>query len=482
MMIFDFMEKNNINSKRIYFLGFSYAVGGGDVFFFRLIEYILKYTNRKVGIIDFSDGILTRTGKKLFSEEDIHYIPFESSNWDIEDNSCIFTPAERIGYIKEISNKNTKILVYHWNTDVAWNVLFNMKTFYKLSNIINKNNACAFMDYGCYIYACKASKQIFKKQYIPLFFYSEHTTKCKRINHDDEINIVWLGRLSTSKVESIKNVIENFSMYQTNKKKKFHIIGNGIDEDSLKKYCEDFKDIEFIFTGVLVGEERDVYMQKNADVGFAMGTSLLNFASLSIPVVAVQEPRGSFHTDQFQWLFNLYEYCLGSPLEHGEEFEPMFKNISNFNKIIDDIIIYGKYEEYGKKCFEYYNIKHNDIKSVGKKFIYCIDSTKLTYNKLKKCLNYLPYDSYHGIYIKKYCILGIPLLKIVTHINKTYYFIGIKVGYKISSANYEKMKMLGIFSIRHNVYGNYMMPSITSNEVKNQCKDKYSIYKRMFVD
>ena len=44
---------NSLWPQRVYFLAFSYAVGGGCIFYLRIIEYLLTFTNIKVGIIDF---------------------------------------------------------------------------------------------------------------------------------------------------------------------------------------------------------------------------------------------------------------------------------------------------------------------------------------------------------------------------------------------------------------------------------------------
>ena len=81
---------------RIYFFGRCYCRGGGTTFFFSLIEYLLAYTDIKIGIIDFPDGIMARTAKKFYSTEDIDYINDNAAVWDLEDNSCIFTPTERL--------------------------------------------------------------------------------------------------------------------------------------------------------------------------------------------------------------------------------------------------------------------------------------------------------------------------------------------------------------------------------------------------
>ncbi len=501
--------------KRIYFLAFSYASGGGDMLIFRFIEYLIVKANMKVGIIDFSDGIATRTGKKYFPNDDIHYIPYETMDWDLEDNSCIFIPGDKIGYVKNIKAKNIKILSYHWATDVDWKILFRKNTFYKLGKVLNKNNAYAFADYGCWVGACHTFKQRFEKKYIPLFFYNENilpneeqnkrqaeildqiqsiNDELRKISHSsneqdnnkDEINAVWLGRVTGTKALAIENFIKNFSNYYTSKKKIFHIIGNGLDEETVKEYSKQFKDIKFIFKGLMLGKERDTYLKEHTDVGFAMGTALLNFAALSLPVIAAQENTDQSYDDKFSWLFDCYEYCLGSPREkyrNKEDFEPLFKTVQPFNNMLDDISIYNKHEEYGKKCFKYYIEKHNNIEFTGKCLLNCINSTSLTYEKLKKCLKYLPYDSGQGIFTRRYYLLWLPVVKAVTHLDKIYYYIfGIKVGELINNYAMKHLKFFGISIYKYNIYGRYDFSGTCSEKLKKECINCYSIDEKIFGD
>ena len=91
-------ETNNIT--RVYFMDPCYAKGGGTAFLFRLAEYLMEYTKIKVGFIDYKDGIMARTARKFYPHADISYINYESLDWDLEENSCIFAPVERLGTIK----------------------------------------------------------------------------------------------------------------------------------------------------------------------------------------------------------------------------------------------------------------------------------------------------------------------------------------------------------------------------------------------
>lgn len=367
-------EKNNIT--RVYFLTQCYAKGGGTYLFVRLAEYLLQYTKIKVGIIDYRDGITARTMRRFFPQVDISYIDYESLDWDLEDNSCIFTPVERLGTIKNISNHNIRILEYHWNTDTGYSLIFEKSILKKLASLLYKTDSASFMNYACYLAACQTLHKKFKKNYIPVFYPNENEDIIiNSYQEKNEINLVWLGRLAPgSKTYSLVNIINNFYQYKTDKRKKFHIIGNGLTESYIKDYSKKYrKNIQFIFTGVLSGDSLNKYLLENTDVGVAMGTSMLNFAALRLPVIGVHEPRrANFQSRNFLWLFNMCEYCLGAPVEAGGAKDKRFEKIEVFDDMLDKVMSGNNRQIYGNKCYEYHKSTHADIEFIGADIIYLI--------------------------------------------------------------------------------------------------------------
>ena len=394
------VKSNYNNISRIYFFGRCYCRGGGTTFFFNLIDYLLEYTDIKIGVIDFPDGIMTRTAKKFYSNEDIDYINNNEIFWNLEDNSCIVTPTDRIGLIKKVRAQNVRILGYFWNNDTAWNILFENSVMKKLGNLLKKTNSVSFMDYGNYIYACKSFNQNFNKNYIPLFYYPDVKTLLKHIVKPNEINLVWLGRISGPKTSEIVNIIENFDKYQTNKKKIFHIIGNGLDEAIIKSLAERYKNnIDFRFTGLLVGQELADYLVKNADVGIAMGMSALNFAAFKIPLICAHNSRGGIlRTNEFKWLFDMYEYNLGSPTEKpfNRYDTKRFENIYKFDEMLDSVSDIKQQKQLADKCYKYFLATHANFKFIGESFLSAINQTRLTYEQLKKCFRFIPYGGPGG--------------------------------------------------------------------------------------
>ena len=434
---------------RIYFFGRCYCRGGGTTFFFSLIEYLLAYTDIKIGIIDFPDGIMARTAKKFYSTEDIDYINDNAAVWDLEDNSCIFTPTERLALIKKIKGKNIRILNYFWNNDTGWRILLEKLVIKKVGKLLRKTNAVTFMDYGNWIYACRSFHQCYNKNYIPLYYRPDVTSNIKHSIKSGEINLVWLGRIAMPKANELVNIIENFHRYQTNRKKIFHIIGNGVDVDEkyVKSVVKKYKhDIDFRFTGLMVGLELTDYLVENADVGIAMGMSILNFAALKIPVICAHNHRNDIlRTDEFKWFFNMVGYNLGSPTEKPFDKSDVarFENIEKFDDMLNQVVVPERQRKLGEQCYEYFLATHANLEFIGQSFVTAILGTTLTYEKLKKCLLFMPYGGPAGVAVHTYKIFGLPMIKVRHHDDKMrVYFCGIEIIRKtvINGHNNKQLK------------------------------------------
>ena len=480
------LEKDiKINSvrepKRIYFLFPVYLVGGGETYACRMMEYLLTYTGVKIGVIDFKDGMLTRTCKKFFADEDIHYVDYEETSWILDDNSIIFAGADHLGSIKPIVGKNIRIKVILLEGITGWSSLFESGMVEKIGKLLNKTNAICFIDKGCYVAGCKQLKQSFRESYVPLFFYTEQYKSYKKETSNNEINLVWLGRFAGSKEFSIYNIIENFSKYVTIKKKVFHLIGNGPVEDRIKQYAEKYsKDIQFIFPGVMTGECLSTYIQKKADIGIAMGTSTLNIGALGIPVILAHQSAKYFFTDKFLWLKDMYGYCAGTPMEDDKILPSNFKGLSTFEEMLNEVCEKGQREIIGKQCQQFYEQTFGSLKDIGVQFMQAVEQTTLTYEQLKKTLKFLPYNDINGLAVHTVRFLGIPFFKSKYFGNKIrYYLFGLPVMKIVSSSVRTKVYLLGIKLFDAFWWGRYGYWEAVNPKVKEECKDKYAITDRI---
>ena len=369
--------------------------------------------------------------------------------------------------------------------DTGYSLVYEKGILKKLGTLLYKNNGASFISYGCYHRACQVFNKKFRKTYIPLFYpQEEKELKGRDDQRENEINLVWLGRLATgSKTNSLINIINNFYQYKTDKKKKLHIIGNGLGENYIKDYTKQYKkNIQFIFTGSLTGDDLVDYLIKNTDIGFAMGTSMLNFAALRLPVIGAHEAqKANFHSRNFLWFFNMYEYSLSAPAEALGKEDKRFEKVEVFDDMLNQVMLGNNRSIYGDKCYEYYKSVHGDIRAIGQKFVEALNRTTLTFGKLQKCFHFIPYGGAKGVAVHTYTF-GLPLFKEIHHFNKVrYYFCGIQVARKVVNRGNNRWRILGV-EFSHKWWGRYNFPHLVSPEIKKQCQNLYSIDKRPFKE
>lgn len=468
--------------RRVYFMLPVYLVGGGETYACRMMEYLIAYTDIKIGVIDFKDGMLTRTCKKFFPDEDIHYVDYKQSSWELDDDSVIFAGADHLGAVKPLSGKNIRIQVNVWEAVFGWDILFEKRTKWKTAKLLKKHNGAAFIDIGCYLAACEQLKQNFKQLYMPLFYYTPEYTPCAKETSDNEINLVWLGRFAGSKKFSICNIIDNFAKYETKKKKVFRLIGNGPVEEEIKDYAKKYgNEIRFEFPGVMTGEELSSYIQKNADVGVAMGTSMLNIGSLGVPCIAAAQSDEPITITNFLWLSDMYGGCAGTPLEDNEIFRPMYNKLKTFDQMLDDVCKYGKRQKIGEEGRRFYKETYGSLENCGKAFLDCLKQSSLTYELLKKTLRFLPYDDVNGLCVHTFKFLNFPIFKVKHFQNtKRYYLFDLQVAKMVHKSEGIKFYLLSIKLFDSTSWwGRYGYWEAVSPKVKEECKNKYAISQRI---
>lgn len=469
------------NPKRIYFMMPVYLVGGGELLVCRIIEYLSLFTDIKIGVIDFPEGMLTRTCKKFFKNENIDYVDYNSDVWTLEDDSLIFCGADHLGCIKIVKGKDIRIKIILWEGVTGWDILFEKKTIKKIGKLLNKNHAITFIDSGCLVAGCKQLMQNFEQDYIPIYYYIPPYKILHRCKSDDTINLLWLGRFAGSKIYSIYNIIENFVYYKTKRKKIFHLIGNGPFESDLKNYCKNYSDqISFKFTGVLTGQELVNYIQLNADVGVAMGTSMFNIASLKIPVIMAHQSNRRFSSSNFNWLKDIDGHCLGTHLLNHELFRNQNEKKLPFDSMIREIEL-GNGNIIGQACFDIYEKKYGSLLHLGENFINSIQRTSLTWSMLKSTLKFLPYDDVNGIAVHYFKCLGLPIFKSIYHKNIIrLYIFGLyfmKICYK---HHHRIIKFFNIEVWSDRWWGRYDYYEATNPKVRRECKDKFVISEKVF--
>jgi hypothetical protein len=138
----------------------------------------------------------------------------------------------------------------------------------------------------------------------------------------DRLSLAWLGRLAHDKANTICAMLELCSSYATAEEVEidFHIIGNGPAKSRLQKFAA--PGVRKFFPGVLQDSALDEYVAQHVKVGFAMGTSLLEFAMRRVPTLVGDYSNGALSGSKLplRWLLPNADFSLGEII--GERNRP----------------------------------------------------------------------------------------------------------------------------------------------------------------
>ncbi|ECP5247124.1 glycosyltransferase family 4 protein [Campylobacter lari] len=441
-------------------------IGGGTKKFCELAILLSQCNQLKIYYMDYKNGYPSY----LLKDSDVEIIEYKDTDIFFPLKECIVvTNSTRMILLKQM-DKNNKVFFWHYETTpCGWSTLMLNNETNKFMKLVDDNNAMSFLDW-----ASKDSLnryppfKIFKKLnywYVTVDPKKNHSNF--KIINKDEINICWLSRLNIDKITALLNLIEIFAHYSTDKKKRLHIIGDGVSRKTVEEFCSKYqKYIEFVFTGSLTLDDANFYMVKNADIVFGMGASILESAALKIPSVILFASHNRYTDNEALWLKDSREKCIALTIEQKKDFN------ANYTSIID--IINSVYNEpsgklkYGLLCYRYYKENHCDLNKLANNVLLFLKNSTLTFDKISKCLKFIPY-----------CLIEIERKKIL---NKTF-FLKIKhlngIRYRFLGATFFRVKNSGS-QITYFLFG----INIFSKEVKKcfrfpvALRDESHIYKK----
>ncbi len=351
-------------------------MGGIVTLFSRLSRYLSTNPEYKIYYIDYPDGV----ARGLLENENVTFIDYYSNTQTkIEFNTTI------IMYFLDIVGLQNKLDTLEDNKFLLWflhphaalfalpvgslmspslytelpidkitslvEVLYGNKRqeIKEIVEALDEQHALAFMDSINLIYQQKVFEADIQTQnYLPLGIDLPENSLPVSLLNQKQINIGWLGRLTTDKIYALMNVINQATEYslKTNEKITIHIIGEGEQKSCIEK-MQISSGIEIKFTGTLINNELKNYLTNNLDVVFAMGTSCLETAVLGLPTILLDfshYPQNS----NFRWLFESSDYCLGC-----EANETILACNHTFADIIETIYKQNKKNTTGRQCLEY---------------------------------------------------------------------------------------------------------------------------------
>ncbi len=256
-------------------------------------------------------------------------------------------------------------------------------------NLID-NGAIAFMDYPNYIENRSKLGLPYPKQslnYLPICC-DDYKGILHHNKENETINVCWLGRIASDKVASIENFAWHLQQLpeQIRKRINFIIIGNGEEESRMYQFLSNLG-IRYEHKHTILGNQLNSFLVDNVDIGVAMGTSLLEFAKLRIPIVKVDIMPSDklIKNNKFNWLYETDGYSMGNIFDISVE----------YNHTINDIFLQvstpEKYNSIASLCFDYY-LNNHSLSIITTKLLSMANNTSIklpnkSVSKITKIMN-----------------------------------------------------------------------------------------------
>lgn len=418
----------------------SYTVAGGGLIALNIANHLSCFPDLNIYYYDFKGGVISSLIDLKYK---VHFLEYNEKAIDfpLKEKCIIFTNSTRVILLQKMNPQNRIVLWHYETTPCSWNLVLINHEEQNYLRLLKNENALCYHDWSARDSLNRYNQlDLHNKNYVQIVIDKKNMSCCERIVHENEINIGFLSRLVPEKIQALFYLIDNFALYKTKKKKILHIIGDGRSRAVVNNYLAQFKDkINFVMTGTLTKDCLNTYLANNIDCLFGVGTCVLEAAALKLPSVVLLLNTQKIKDQDAFWLFNSKEYCVGITVQQKKSFNIKYDKIS---EMLDMIYKFGLKKKLGDDCFNYFLRNHTDFKCLVLNFLQICNASTLTFEKLKRCIKYIPYKM---LKVKKLCFLGIPLLVSYSHIFKTkVYLLGLPVFKIITLCAKKEIFFLGI--------------------------------------
>lgn len=389
-------------------IGFFYptrSVGGAQYLFARMAEYLIDHTSYEVVLIDYADGFIrSRLGENNYrfieyTDESpvsiaeplllvlsLSYVPIIEQRFIIPETTGLFfwdlhpyNLVEQLalsGIYKSLSPTNAHRLCF----------LIERTRSRKLAHFVEyatATNGIAFMAERNRAYNQQLLAVSAPEAYLPIPIDTSVQLFSRRISAatssvNSTIHIGWLSRLDPWKTKVLFRLLDDVQAYERRYGSgtiHLHVIGDGPTFEQVKQKCAG---INLVLTGRLEGDALTEYMIENLHVGFAMGTSALEFAIRSIPTVLTPGGMSQDNLQQvriYRWLFDSEGYDVAA-----EE----IRRPNGLHTLADLVqcVQNDAMPQLGERCRDYV-VRNHDIHGVGDMFVDYVSRCTLTYGDLQ---------------------------------------------------------------------------------------------------
>jgi len=391
--------------KSVWFFFPKREVGGVQMLFLRMAEYIVDHYGYDVMLIDFPDGFMAQHSK----HEKVTLIPFvEGRQIEIPSDAVLVLQSMPLWWLREevVLNDETRVALWtlfpynmvvpvtYNNYDAVslikkflkmamdrWSVFMQKRNLKKFIEFAAAKKAIYFMDEHTLNVTLKAnSARIDAPIFLPVPSIPSHLRKegCDTA----ALRCGWLGRLCDFKATILRYTLRRTARFAFEQRLHtvFHIIGDGPERSAVEACVRDISNSFFsvVFTGSIVMDELDRYLLSNVDILFAMGTSALEGARLGIPVVLTDGSYSEIAGDYvYKLLSQTQRYYLGEFIRD--------RHFAEGNSSLESLLseLRSDYARFSQAALDYFSCNHS-LDKIAARFISLLEENDLSKRVLKE--------------------------------------------------------------------------------------------------
>ena len=361
----------------------------------------------RVALVDYPDGYMARN----LADPDIEFIALTPNNSiRLQDSDTLViqsVPLWRLPEELQVS-ANSKILMWHLH---PLNILspsrrpdINRQTFLggisailrdilyfgqlrqcqQLLTLAHENHGLIFMDQENCDVACQLNNvQLSDPTFVPVPSLEPQLKWPKRVAHEGELNVGWVGRLEDFKLPILFHTVDRLERIcrETGRSIIFHIAGDGPGLDALKVREKRLRGVgsklQLYLDGVIPAEKLDQWLCERVQILFAMGTAALDGAKNTIPTVLLDFSYSQINGDYvYRFLTATEGYTLGRLIKM-EQLQPGNTSLEEILKSVE-----ASPTELGHAARSYFETNHS-LDKVTEKFQSALDDCEFTGAKVE---------------------------------------------------------------------------------------------------
>lgn len=406
-------------------------VSGGPIFLTHLANEVARKGLYEVYYTDYSHGLC----EALLEEESIQVLKYDNEGENFEifpDEPVVLVMAEYWAHMVPKVHPDTKIVFFNWHNECLMVLQRDWCTTDRFLNkfleLVYETSSVFFCDKTHWL-AHNRFGLTFPETYVPIVLPQRKAVAKPDVINAKERNVAILGRLCLDKIYAILDLLDNFVRLRDTVRTNVYVIGEGDCQNMLweRKFP---KHIKLIRCKTMEIQDALALMEQKVDILFAMGTSVLEGATIRLPAVVIPNAIKPFECNRYPYLYESTGYALGW---YPEQIDDLGIQAHTLKEIIRDIYVDHKKEEIGNRCYEYYLKNHQTNLA---QFLSAINASTLSANDYytfkKKTVNWKRYAwlvrnafaKLRGAPIKRFCLFGFPLFTVA---KTNTYFINVFV-------------------------------------------------------